>query len=367
MQRLEDLSGVLRRPRLVHRQAELPRARQAVRPADQAGGGGDHRGRPGGARPRPARRRHGHRGGRGARRGRARPRRGDRHRAAARPAGRWRRGAVDTGAGETVALDLEVTPELRRAGLVREVIRLVQEARKSTRPGHHRPHRAVVAHRRRRARPGAARAGRRRSRTRFSPPRITEGSQPGLREFTDDDLAPHLPAPQGLKRFPPARARRPPPSPGPPRTGHRYGARRWHGARRPAPAPGSAIVRGVGARWTLKAFPSCGRRGPARPPRPRRTPGGLVIDPPAPVPGRAGRRADNAVRRPCHGGGPRRAGRRCRGRTGRAAVPHVRRASRRSGKASVIRGDRPARRGVRGRSATACRRGSRRPRVRPAV
>jgi isoleucyl-tRNA synthetase len=34
--------------------------------------------------------------------------------------------------GETVALDLEVTDELRRAGLAREVVRLVQEARKSS-------------------------------------------------------------------------------------------------------------------------------------------------------------------------------------------------------------------------------------------
>lgn len=41
-------------------------------------------------------------------------------------------GAVDTGTGETVALDLELTDELRRAGLLREVIRLVQEARKAT-------------------------------------------------------------------------------------------------------------------------------------------------------------------------------------------------------------------------------------------
>ena len=32
--------------------------------------------------------------------------------------------------GETVALDLEITPELRRAGLAREVIRTIQEARK---------------------------------------------------------------------------------------------------------------------------------------------------------------------------------------------------------------------------------------------
>jgi isoleucyl-tRNA synthetase len=34
--------------------------------------------------------------------------------------------------GETVALDLELTPELRRAGLAREVVRLVQEARKTS-------------------------------------------------------------------------------------------------------------------------------------------------------------------------------------------------------------------------------------------
>ncbi len=38
---------------------------------------------------------------------------------------------VVTEAGETVALDLEITPQLRRAGLVREVVRLVQEARKA--------------------------------------------------------------------------------------------------------------------------------------------------------------------------------------------------------------------------------------------
>jgi isoleucyl-tRNA synthetase len=33
--------------------------------------------------------------------------------------------------GETVALDLEVTPELRRAGVAREVVRMIQEARKT--------------------------------------------------------------------------------------------------------------------------------------------------------------------------------------------------------------------------------------------
>ena len=34
--------------------------------------------------------------------------------------------------GETVALDLTITPELRRAGLARDVIRLIQETRKSS-------------------------------------------------------------------------------------------------------------------------------------------------------------------------------------------------------------------------------------------
>jgi len=38
--------------------------------------------------------------------------------------------AVSSAGNETVALDLELTDELRRAGTVREVIRLVQEARK---------------------------------------------------------------------------------------------------------------------------------------------------------------------------------------------------------------------------------------------
>jgi len=40
--------------------------------------------------------------------------------------------AVATESGETVALDLTVTPELRRAGQAREVVRLVQEARKAS-------------------------------------------------------------------------------------------------------------------------------------------------------------------------------------------------------------------------------------------
>ncbi|HKB29616.1 MAG TPA: isoleucine--tRNA ligase [Streptosporangiaceae bacterium] len=39
--------------------------------------------------------------------------------------------AVVSDAGETIALDLEITPELRRLGLAREVIRLIQDARKS--------------------------------------------------------------------------------------------------------------------------------------------------------------------------------------------------------------------------------------------
>ncbi len=39
--------------------------------------------------------------------------------------------AVASGAGETVALDIAITPELRREGLAREVVRLVQDARKS--------------------------------------------------------------------------------------------------------------------------------------------------------------------------------------------------------------------------------------------
>ncbi|HVQ94450.1 MAG TPA: isoleucine--tRNA ligase [Mycobacteriales bacterium] len=40
--------------------------------------------------------------------------------------------AVAAAGGETVALDLTVTPELRRAGLAREAVRLMQEARKSS-------------------------------------------------------------------------------------------------------------------------------------------------------------------------------------------------------------------------------------------
>ncbi|HZG93449.1 MAG TPA: DUF5915 domain-containing protein, partial [Mycobacteriales bacterium] len=39
--------------------------------------------------------------------------------------------AVASEAGATVALDLEVTPELRRAGLARDAVRLFQESRKT--------------------------------------------------------------------------------------------------------------------------------------------------------------------------------------------------------------------------------------------
>jgi isoleucyl-tRNA synthetase len=39
--------------------------------------------------------------------------------------------AVASDGGETIALDLEVTPELRRAGLARETVRTLQEARKN--------------------------------------------------------------------------------------------------------------------------------------------------------------------------------------------------------------------------------------------
>jgi isoleucyl-tRNA synthetase len=39
--------------------------------------------------------------------------------------------AVATDAGETVAIDTTITPESRREGLAREVVRLIQEARKS--------------------------------------------------------------------------------------------------------------------------------------------------------------------------------------------------------------------------------------------
>jgi isoleucyl-tRNA synthetase len=40
--------------------------------------------------------------------------------------------AVAADAAETVALDLTITPELRRAGLAREAVRLIQDARKAS-------------------------------------------------------------------------------------------------------------------------------------------------------------------------------------------------------------------------------------------
>jgi isoleucyl-tRNA synthetase len=39
--------------------------------------------------------------------------------------------AVESGGQDTVALDLELTPELRRLGTLRDIVRIVQEARKS--------------------------------------------------------------------------------------------------------------------------------------------------------------------------------------------------------------------------------------------
>ncbi|MGW3045970.1 DUF5915 domain-containing protein, partial [Kitasatospora sp. NPDC001159] len=40
--------------------------------------------------------------------------------------------SVASDSGATVALDLEITPELRMAGLARDAIRLIQEARKNS-------------------------------------------------------------------------------------------------------------------------------------------------------------------------------------------------------------------------------------------
>ena len=59
-----------------------------------------------------------------------------------RPREGW---AVVTEQGETVALDLELTDELRRAGLAREVVRMVQEARKASRLRGLRPDHADLA------------------------------------------------------------------------------------------------------------------------------------------------------------------------------------------------------------------------------
>ena len=113
-----------RRARLLRGQAQLPRARPALRQADAAGRRGDRR-----ARPRPRRR--------GAARAAA-----DRH--------RRRRRASTSSAPTTsscamqplegyqleregthaVALELALDEELRREGLAREVVRAIQEARK---------------------------------------------------------------------------------------------------------------------------------------------------------------------------------------------------------------------------------------------
>ncbi|MEO3783501.1 isoleucine--tRNA ligase [Actinocorallia sp. B10E7] len=46
-----------------------------------------------------------------------------------RPRSGW---AVESAAGETLALDLEITAELRRAGLAREAVRMIQDARKQS-------------------------------------------------------------------------------------------------------------------------------------------------------------------------------------------------------------------------------------------
>ena len=105
-------------------QGQLPGAGQAVRQAHPGGRRGGRRGRRGRAGRSAARRRHGD-GRRRRRRGRGRRRRGA---LTETPREGW---AVATDGGETVALDLELTPELRRAGLAREVVRLVQEARKT--------------------------------------------------------------------------------------------------------------------------------------------------------------------------------------------------------------------------------------------
>ena len=133
-----------RRP---HREGQLPRARQAVRQADAQGRRRDRRGRR--ARrwrsrwPRPAR----PRSRSTARRSSCPPT------MSSSPSGRARAGRSSTTQGETVALDLELTPELRarRAAPARS-IRLIQEARKNSGLDVSRPDRPVVAGRRRHGR-----------------------------------------------------------------------------------------------------------------------------------------------------------------------------------------------------------------------
>ena len=113
------------RPGRPHRQGQLPRARQEVRQGHASGCRGDRR-----------RRRRGPGRGTGRPTGRVSveldgqpievlP---DEVIISERPREGW---SVVNEHGETVALDLEVTPELRRAGLAREVIRMIQEARKA--------------------------------------------------------------------------------------------------------------------------------------------------------------------------------------------------------------------------------------------
>ena len=94
--------------------------------------------------------------------------------------------AVATEAGETVALDLTVTPELRRAGLAREVVRLVQEARKTG--GLEVTDRIdLTLGGRRRGGRGAARARRRWSPARCWPPAFAEGGRLAGADVHRDD------------------------------------------------------------------------------------------------------------------------------------------------------------------------------------
>ena len=96
--------------------------------------------------------------------------------------------AVASAGGETVALDLQLTPELRRAGLVRDAVRLVQDARKNSGLEVSRPDRVVVAGARRGDGAGPARGDRRLSEEVLAVA-VTEGSPTSdLRPHADDDL-----------------------------------------------------------------------------------------------------------------------------------------------------------------------------------
>ena len=125
-----------RRAGQLHGQAGVPRARQAVRLVDPGGRGRDQGGRPGGAGARG--------GGRRRRLGSGRVGGGRRCRCPSlgavsltaddlvvtqTPLEGW---GVATAAGETVALDLAVSDSLRAEGWAREVVRLIQDARKSS-------------------------------------------------------------------------------------------------------------------------------------------------------------------------------------------------------------------------------------------